>query len=163
MASFGKKRQQNRRHPRQLDDFDKDDIISDNWNNGQQNVIFNDSTVDREITVNNNGTIPTTNEITMNVQTLERCLNERIDRQMGNIGDTVEDSIQNAILIAIESINTPRIELAVKAIETNSGHDATSVTANSQHGKRMGINDSFENVSGSICLIWADFQLVKLR
>ena len=44
------------------------------------------------------------NESTVNVKTLERCFNQRIDREMSNIVDTVEDKIQNAILTAIGNI-----------------------------------------------------------
>ena len=78
---------------------------------------------------------------------MERCLNEGIDREMGNIVDTVEDKIQNAILTAIDSIITPRIELAIWSKNASSGRDATSVTASSERGERVGITASFENVS----------------
>ena len=44
----------------------------------------------------------------MNVKTLERCFNEKIDGQMGNIVDTVEDKFQNAILTAVDSFDTPK-------------------------------------------------------
>ena len=37
----------------------------------------------------------------MTTQTLERCFNERIDKVMGNIVDTVEDGISNAILTQV--------------------------------------------------------------
>ena len=43
------------------------------------------------------------------MKTLERCLNERIDREMSNIADTVEDRIQNAILITIDNVVAPKI------------------------------------------------------
>ena len=33
----------------------------------------------------------------MNVKNLERCFNERIDREISNIVETVEDRIQNTI------------------------------------------------------------------
>ena len=83
----------------------------------------------------------------MNVKTLERCFNERIDNEIGNIVGTVENKIQNAILIAIDSIIAPKIELAVRSINASSGRDATSVTATSECGERIGIIASFENVS----------------
>ena len=83
----------------------------------------------------------------MNVKTLERCFNERIDREMSNIVDTVEDRIQNAILTAIENIVAPKIELAIRSINASSGRDVTSVTANSECGERVGIDASFENAS----------------
>ena len=49
---------------------------------------------------------------------------------MGNIVDTVEDRIQNAILTGIDSINTPKIELAVRSVNASSRQDATSLTVN---------------------------------
>ena len=67
---------------------------------------------------------------------------------MGNIVDTVEDKIQNAILTAIDSNITPRIELAIKSINASSGRDATSVIANSERGEHIEISAPFENVSG---------------
>ena len=83
----------------------------------------------------------------MNVKTLERCFNERVDREMNNIVDTVEDRIQNAILTAIENIVAPKIELAIRSMNASSGRDATSVSANSECRERVGINASFENAS----------------
>ena len=53
---------------------------------------------------------------------------------MNNIVDTVEDRIQNAILTAIDNIVAPEIELAIRSINASSGRDATSVSANSEHG-----------------------------
>ena len=83
----------------------------------------------------------------MSVQTLESCFSERNDRELSNIVDTVEDRIPNANLTAIDSIFTPRIELAVRSINASSGRDTTSVTANSERGERIGITASFENES----------------
>ena len=53
---------------------------------------------------------------------------------MGNIVDTIEDRIQNAILTAKKSIITPKIELAIKLINASSGRDTTSVMASSGVG-----------------------------
>ena len=47
----------------------------------------------------------------MSVKTLERCFNERIDREMSKIIDTVEDMIQNAILTPIGNVVAPKIKL----------------------------------------------------
>ena len=90
----------------ELDDFDQDVIIGDVAKMGQQNIVVSDGTVDRGFTVDNSGSISTTKENAVNVQTLERCFTEGIDRKMGNIVDTVEDRIQNAILTAIDNIIT---------------------------------------------------------
>ena len=85
----------------------------------------------------------------MNVKTLERCFNERVDREMNNIVDTVEDRIQNAILTAIYNIVAPKIELAIRSISASSGRDVTSVSVNSKRREHAGINASFENASGN--------------
>ena len=68
---------------------------------------------------------------------------------MGNIVDTVEDRLQNAILTAIENIVAPKIELAIRSINASSGRDVTSVTANSERAEHVGINAPFENASGN--------------
>ena len=85
----------------------------------------------------------------MNVKTLERCFNERVDREINNIVDTVEDRIQNAILTAIDNIVAPKIELAIRSISASSGRDVTSVSVNSERREHAGINASFENASGN--------------
>ena len=85
----------------------------------------------------------------MNVKTLERCFIEKVDREMNNIVDTVEDRIQNAILTAIDNIVAPKIELAIRSISASSGRDVTSVSVNSERREHAGINASFENASGN--------------
>ena len=111
---LARKIQTDRRLRNQLDDFDRDIIIGNTASGSQQNFVVNESTVDHEITVNNTGSIITTNEILVNLKTLERCLNEKIDRESGNIVETVEYRFQNKTLNAIDRIVTPRIELAVR-------------------------------------------------
>ena len=83
----------------------------------------------------------------MDVKTLERCFKERIDTEMSNIVDTVEDRTQNAILTALENIVAPKIELAIRSKNASFGRDATSVSAKSERRERVGINASFENAS----------------
>ena len=99
-------------------------------------MLVNESTGDQEFTVGNPGINLTTNENVVNVKTFERCFIERIDREMGNFVDTVEDKIQNAVLRAIDSIVASKIELTIKLINASSRRDATSVTANSERGER---------------------------
>ena len=89
------------------------------------------------------------NENALNVKTLERCFSERIDREMSNIVDTVEDRIQNAVLTAIDNIVTPKIELTIRSINASSGRDVTSASGNSERKKYEGINASFENASAN--------------
>ena len=121
MVPIQKKKQSNRRLLSQFDDFDQDGTFSHAANNGQKNVIVNDGTVDRDIIANNSGSNSTVNENTVNVQTLARCFNEKIDREMCNIVHIVEDWIQNAILTAIDNIINPRLELAVRSIYASCG------------------------------------------
>ena len=89
------------------------------------------------------------NESTVTVKTLKRCFNEKIDREMNKIVDTVEDRIQNANLTTIDNIIAPKIELAIRSIKASTGRDVTIVTANSERGEHVGINASFENASGN--------------
>ena len=79
MVFTPKKRQSNRKLLSQLGDFNQDVIIGDATNGRQQNIVVNDDTVDQALTANNNGNNLTANENSVNVQTLERCFNEKIN------------------------------------------------------------------------------------
>ena len=147
MFSARKKRQSNRTLLSQIDDFDQNVIIGNAINDRQEITTVNDSTADQEFTVGNSDGSPAVNENVVNVKTLEGFFNERIDKEMSNFVDTVEDRIQNAILTAIDSINTPRIEFASRSINAFSGGDATSGMASSERGENFGITAPFENVS----------------
>ena len=148
MVSTRKKRQSIKRLLSQLDDFDRDMIIGNDVSERQESVVvINESTDDRDFTVVTSNNDSVVNGNAMSVKTLERCFNEKIDREMSNIVDTVEDRIQNAILTAIENIVAPKIELAIRSINASSGRDATSVSANSERRERVGINASLENAS----------------
>ena len=140
-----KKRQSNRRLLSQLDDFDQDMVIGNAVSERQENTVVNEGTNDRDFGTSNNDSVINGNA--MGMKTLERCFNERIDREMSNIVDTVEDRIQNAILTAIENIVAPKIELAIRSRNASSGRDATSVSTNSERREHVGINASFENAS----------------
>ena len=109
--------------------------------------MVNEGTNDRDFTVGTSNNDSVVNGNAMSVKTLERCFNERIDREMSNIVDTVEDRIQNAILTVIKNIVAPKIELAVRSLNASSGRDATSVSANLERRERVGINASFKNAS----------------
>ena len=147
MVSTRKKRQSSRRLLSQLDDFDQDVIIGNTSSERQENVVVQKGTSGRDFTVSNSSNNTAVNESAVKMKTLERCFNERIDREMSNIVDTVEDRIQNAILAAIDNIVAPKIELGIRSIDASSGRDVTSVTANSERGEPVGINASFENAS----------------
>ena len=147
MVSTRKKRQSNKRLLNQLDDFDRNMIISNAVSERQENAMVNEGTKDWDFTVSTSNNGPVVNGNAMSVKTLERCFNETIDREMSNIVDTVEDRIQNAILNAIENIVAPKIEQAIRLINASSGRDVTSVSANSDRRERVGINASFENAS----------------
>ena len=149
MVPTHKKRRSNRRFISQLDDFDQGMIIGNTASERQENIVASEGTNDRDFTVGTSSNNKAINENTVNVKTLERCFYERIDREMSNFVDTVEDRIQNAILTAVDNIVAPRIELAIRSINSSSGRDVTSVTANSERGEHVGINPSFENTSGN--------------
>ena len=122
-------------------------IIDNAVTERQENAVVNEGNNDRDFTVGTSSNDSIVNGNAMSVKTLERCFNERIDRESSNIVDTVEDRIQNAILAAIDNIVTPKIELAIRSINASSGRDATSVSANSERREHVGINASFENAS----------------
>ena len=144
MVSTRKKRQSYRRLLGQLDDFDPDIIIGNIVSDRQENAEVNKGTGDHEFTVDNSGSNSAANKILVNMRTLERCFIEKFDKEMGDMVDTVGDKIQNAIFTAIDSIITPRIELAIRSINASSGRDATSVTTSSVCGEHIGISAPFE-------------------
>ena len=147
MVSTRKKRQSNKRLLSQLDDFEQDVFIGNTASKRQENVAVNEGINDQEFTVGTSYDSSTVNGNAMSVKTLERCFNERIDREMNNIVDTVEDRIQNAILAAIDNIIAPKIELAIRSINASSERDVTSVSAHSERREYTGINASLENAS----------------
>ena len=147
MVSTRKKRQSNRRFLSQLKDFDQDMIIGNAASERRESTVVNEGTNDRDFTVGTSNNDSLVNGSAMSMNTLERCFNERIDREMNNIIDTVEDRIQNAILTAIDNIVAPKIELAIRSKNASSGRDLTSVSANSKRKERVGLSASFENTS----------------
>ena len=149
MVSTRKRKQSNKRLLSQLNDFDQDMIIGNAASERQENTVVNEGTNDRDFTVGTSNDSSIVNGNAMSVKTLERCFNGRIDREMSNFVDTVEDRIQNAILTAIENIVAPKIELAIRSINASSGRYATSVSANSERREHVGISTSFENASGN--------------
>ena len=149
MVSTRKKRQSSRRLLSQLHDFNQDMIFGNTASERQENIVVNKGTNDRDFNVSTSSNNTAVNESTVNVKTLERCFNERIDREMSNIVDTVEYRIRNAILTAIDNIVAPKIESAIRSINASSGRDVTSVTVNSERGEPVGIKTSFENASGN--------------
>ena len=149
MVSTTKKRQSSKRLLSQLDDFDQDLIIGNTTSERRENVVANGGVDDQDFTGGTSNVSSIVNENALNVKTFERCFNERIDREMSNIVDTVEDRIQNAILTAIDNIVTPKIELAIRSINASSGRDVTSASGNSERREYEGINASFENASAN--------------
>ena len=149
MVSTRKKRQSSKRLLSQLDDFDQDLIIGNTTSERRENVVANGGVDDQDFTGGTSNVSSIVNENALNVKILERCFNERIDREMSNIVDTVEDRIQNAVLTAIDNIVTPKIELAIRSINASSGRDVTSASGNSERREYEGINASFENASAN--------------
>ena len=147
MVPSCKKRQSDRKLLSQLDDFDQDMIIGDAAGERQESIVANEGTNGRDFTFGTSSINTAINESIMKVKTLERCFNQRIDKEMRNIVDTVEDRIQNAILTATDNIVAPKIKLPIRSKNASSGRDVTSVTANSERGEHVGINAPFENAS----------------
>ena len=147
MVSTRKKRQSNRRHLSQLNDFDQHIILGNAARQSQENNVVKECKNDQDFAVDTSINNSAINENAMKVKILEKCFNGTIDREMSNIVDTVEDRIQNAILTAIDNIVAPKIELAIRSINASSGRDATSFTANSESREHEGINASFESAS----------------
>ena len=122
-------------------------IIGHTASERQESVEVKEGTNDQDFTVGTSNVSSIVNENALNAKALERCFNERIDREMSNIVDTVEDRIQNAILTTIDNIIAPKIELAIRSINTSSGRDVASSSGNSERREYEGINASFENAS----------------
>ena len=95
MVSTRKKRQSNKKLLSQLDDFDQDMIIGNAARERQENVVVNEGTNDQAFTVGTSNVSSIVDENALNVRTLERCFNERIDREMNNIVETVENMSQS--------------------------------------------------------------------
>ena len=76
-------------------------VIGNAASERQENIVVNDGTYDRDFTVGTSSNHTVVNENVMKAKTLERCYNERIDREMSIFVDTVKDRIQKAILTAI--------------------------------------------------------------
>ena len=129
MVSTRKKRQSNSRLLSQLDGFEQDIIIGNASSERQENIVVNEGSDDRDPAGGTSSNNLQINANTVNVETLERCFNERIDMELNNFVQTVEDRIQEAILTAIDSIVAPKIELAFRSINASSGRDVTSVAA----------------------------------
>ena len=111
--------------------------------------MVNEGTNDRNFTLGTCSNNSATSENAVNVKTLERYFNERIDKEMNNIVDTLENKIQNAILTPIDNIVAPKFELAIRSINASSGQNLTNVVENSESREHVGINASFENASGN--------------
>ena len=149
MVSTRTKKQSNRRLLNQLDDFHQDIINGNAANERRESTVVIEGTNDRDFTLGTSSKNIASSESTVKVKTLERCFNERIDREMSNIVHRVDDRIQNAVLTAIDNIVAPKIELAIRSKNASSGRDVTIVTANSERGEHVGIIASFENASGN--------------
>ena len=79
-------------------------IIGNAVSERQENAVVNEGTNERDFTVGTSSNDSIVNGNAVSVKTLERCFNERFDREMSNIVDIVEGRIHNAILTAIDNI-----------------------------------------------------------
>ena len=132
MVSTRKKKQSNRRLLKQLEDFDQDLNNGNAASERQENIVVKEGTNDRDFTVGTSSINSAIKENAMNVKTLVRCFNRKIDRDLSNIVDKVEDRIQKAVLTAIDNLVAPKNELAIRSINASFGRDVTSVSANSE-------------------------------
>ena len=78
-------------------------VIGNTASERQENLVVKEGTNDRDFTVCTSSNNTAVNESMVNVETVERCFKERIDREMSNTVDTVEDRILNEILTAIDN------------------------------------------------------------
>ena len=108
MVSTRKKRQSNKRLLSHLDDFDQNVIIGNTASERQENVVVNEGFNDQDFTVGTSNVTSIINENELNVKTLERCFNERIDREMENIVETVEDRIQSQKQVIVSTADQPK-------------------------------------------------------
>ena len=90
MVSNRKKRQSKRKLLSQLGDFDQDMITGNAGRERQENFVVNEGANHRDFTVGTSSNNSAINENAMNVKTLKRCFNEKIDGEMSNIVDTVK-------------------------------------------------------------------------
>ena len=149
MISTHKKRLSNKKPFSHSDDFDRDLSFANTVSDRQENVVVIGGTVDQKFTASDTKKILRTNENLLHPIILERCSNERIDKQRNNVVDTVGEKIENAYLIAFNSEITPKNELAVTSIFGSSLRGATSVITISERGKGIEITAPFENLSES--------------
>ena len=100
-----------------LHGFDQDIKIGNTASGRQESVVVNEGTNDRDFTVGTSRSNSPSNENTVNVQTLERRFNEKIDKEKSNFVDT---QFQNAVLTAIDNKFAPETELAIRSINASS-------------------------------------------
>ena len=115
------KKQSNRRILSHSNGFGRDVIFGKATSEKQENIKVNEGTTDRDFTVGTFSRDTVIKEIVVNVRTLERRFNERIDGEFSNIVDTVQDRIQNGILTCIENKFGPKIEIVIRSINKCSG------------------------------------------
>ena len=66
-------------------------------------------------------------------------ISDRIIRELYNVVSTVEDRIQNAILVAVNNMVTPRNQLPVKSVNASSRQNTAIAVARSERGELAGI------------------------
>ena len=129
MVSNRDKTQSCRKFLSHLDEFDQD-FISGNFAGVRQEITtVIEGTSDREFTVGKPDSNLTVNGNAVNVKTLERWFNGKIDRENSIIVDTVEVRIQNTILTAKDTIVAPKNDLAIRSIYASSEPDDTGLAA----------------------------------
>ena len=118
----------------------------------KQNVVIDSGEAELDFTGINIANILALNQNTVKVQTLEKCLADRVDGRwrMENTVETVEHRrIQSAIFSTTDNIITPIKPLALGSKKCVVRTDRASVTANSERGQlNLRYHCPFEDTSG---------------
>ena len=123
MASTWKKKQQNKRLPSQLSESDADFIIGQSRHEAQTENRSNRADGDTSFLKNANSLNQVSSpQVKMN--TLEEIIVNNFRSEVDSVMITVE---QDAILISVENLVIPRVEIVMKLINASSGRGADSV------------------------------------
>ena len=142
------KEQQNRKKLSHINNFDQEFSIVDAASGEGRNVEVDDRQIDREFTINTNNSMAVAIESTLDIQTLETSLIDRIAREVSCVVEKIENRSQNAVLTSMFSNIIPCNELVVISMNASSGRNVGSITANSERGEQVErITAFFESAS----------------
>ena len=119
MASNREKRQQKKRLFYQLDESDADFLTGQS--NQKAHAESRASMVDICISSKNINSPIQVDSAKMGMRTLEENIISKVRSEVVNVMTTVEIRVQDAVLIAIEIVMTPRVQLALKSTNASWG------------------------------------------